>query len=206
MEKIINDIINFLLPHNDAYLYGFLFLSAVIENLFPPIPGDTITAFGAFLVGIGRLDFIFVYLSTTAGSVAGFMMLFLLGRKLSREFFISKNYSFFSAESITTAENWFRQYGLFVVIANRFLPGIRSVISIVAGISTLDVRKVFLLSLVSASVWNIIWIYAGYVLGNNWDLVKEKIGHLMRSYNIVVGIIIAIALIAYLIIRHKKKK
>jgi len=70
MTDFINDIIQFLLPHNDIYLYIFLFLSAVVENLFPPIPGDTITAFGAFLVGTGRLDFLLVYTSTTLGSVA----------------------------------------------------------------------------------------------------------------------------------------
>ena len=69
MEQFINDIISFLLPKNDLFLYVFLFFSAIIENLFPPIPGDTITVFGAFLVGTGRLSYFFVYLATTAADI-----------------------------------------------------------------------------------------------------------------------------------------
>jgi len=206
MEKLLQDLIDFLLPQNNVFLYFFLFASAVVENLFPPIPGDTITAFGAFLVGTGRLDYLMVYISTTLGSVVGFMALFMLGRFLEREFFINKNYKAFSAEAIVKAEEWFNRYGYFIVLANRFLPGIRSVISIVSGISRLKIHRVFLLSLLSASVWNLIWIQAGFMLGNNWDVVKEKIADIMKKYNIAAGIAIAVGVIAYLCYRIYKKK
>ncbi len=98
MENFLSDIIKFLLPLNNIFLYLFLFLSAIIENLFPPIPGDTITVFGAFLVGVGRLNYFGVYLSTTLGSVIGFMTLFLIGKYLGRKFFHEKNYKHFSIE------------------------------------------------------------------------------------------------------------
>jgi membrane protein DedA with SNARE-associated domain len=65
----------------DLLVYFLLALSAYVENLVPPIPGDTITAFGAFLVGTGRLDFFGVFLSTTLGSLLGFLTLFWLVRK-----------------------------------------------------------------------------------------------------------------------------
>ena len=61
------------------------------------------------------------------------MLLVMIGRLLEREFFMKKNYRFFSAHSIVTAEQWFDRYGYFVVLANRFLPGIRSVISLVSA-------------------------------------------------------------------------
>ena len=108
MEEFLNRIIEFLLPQNDIFLYIFLFVSAIIENLFPPIPGDTITAFGAFLVGTGRLNYFLVYISTTIGSVIGFMALFFVGRFFEREFFMQKDFKFFSADSIINAEKWFR--------------------------------------------------------------------------------------------------
>ena len=63
----------------DFLIYLFLWLSAFVENLFPPIPGDTITAFGALLVGIGGLNFFGVYFSTTLGSLLGFLCLFRVG-------------------------------------------------------------------------------------------------------------------------------
>jgi len=206
MEQLINDIIRYLLPKNDLFLYLFLFLSAVIENLAPPIPGDTITVVGAFLVGTGRLSFLLVYAATTTGSVVGFMTLVMLGRLLEREFFMKKNYRFFSAKSIMAAENWFSRYGYFVVLANRFLPGIRSVISLVSGITRLNMWKVLLLSVISAAVWNLIWIEIGFLLGNNWNIVREKAGSLIEGYNIIAGTIIALIAICLIIYRFIKKR
>ena len=84
-------IINYLQTLPDSFIYLALGLSAFVENLFPPIPGDTMIAFGAFLVGTGRLAFFGVYLSTTLGSLLGFMVLFWLGSYLGRKFFIERD-------------------------------------------------------------------------------------------------------------------
>jgi membrane protein DedA with SNARE-associated domain len=206
MENFINDIIKFLLPLNNIYLYGFLFLSSIIENLFPPIPGDTITVFGAFLVGTGRLNYFGVFLSTTVGSVIGFMMLFLLGKYLGRKFFHERNYKHFSIEKIEKAEDWFKKYGGWIIIANRFLPTIRSVISLVAGISELNTTKVFFYSLISASAWNLLWIQTGYMLGHRWYRVKEKFLDMIMKYDIIAGVIIIILIIIFLIYRKFRNK
>ena len=211
MEDILDKLLEILLPQSDLFLYIFLFFSAIVENLFPPIPGDTITAFGAFLVGTGRLNYALVYISTTAGSVIGFMSLFYLGRYLEREFFLQKDYKYFSVQSIKAAEQWFDKYGLFVILGNRFLPGVRSVISIVSGISNLSPLKVFSLALISSGVWNFIWIQAGFMLGNNWDVVKKKFAAILSKYNLVAGILLVAALAVYVSWRiwkyhHEKNK
>ena len=205
MEELFNSIIEFLLPQNNLYLYLFLFFSAIAENLFPPIPGDTITGLGAFLVGTGRLEYLYVYLITTVGSVIGFMCLFFLGRSLKRDYFIEKDFKFFPAKTIVAAEDWFRRYGLFVVFGNRFLPGIRSVISLVSGISKLSPLKVGLLSLVSAAIWNFIWIHVGFTLGNNWDVVKERLADILKTYNIAVALLMVAALVIFLLVRRARK-
>ena len=111
METTLADILPTLAGASDALLYLLLFISAFIENVFPPVPGDTITAFGAFLVGTGRLDYSLVYLSTTLGSVLGFVCLVLVGRYLGREFFIGRDYRHLPARRIMKAEAWFRRYG-----------------------------------------------------------------------------------------------
>lgn len=201
MEQMINNIIEFLLPQNTLFLYVFLFLSAVIENLFPPIPGDTITVFGAFMVGTGRLGYLPVYLATTIGSVCGFMLLVMVGRLLEREFFMKRNSRLFPAQTIISAEQWFARYGYFVILANRFLPGIRSVISLVSGMARLNLWYVLLLSLISASIWNLIWIQVGFVLGNNWQTVKEQAGILLKRYNMAAGILLALIITGYIIHR-----
>ncbi len=205
MIGFINSLIEKVLNAPAEMLYLFLFLSSVVENLFPPIPGDTITALGAFLVGQGKLNFTLVYIITTIGSTVGFMILYGFGWFLGKEFFLEKDFRFFPAKSISHGEHWFSRFGYFVVLANRFLPGIRSVISLVAGASLLRPLKVFLYALASASVWNYIWIQAGYRLGNNWDDVRRSVEELLRNYNIAAAIILAVVIPGWILYRVYKK-
>jgi membrane protein DedA with SNARE-associated domain len=198
MEIFLNNLISSL-SQNAALLYLLLFASAVLENLFPPIPGDTITVLGAFFVGKGILSFPLVFAVTTLGSTCGFMMLFGVGYFLEREFFMKKDFSFFQTKSILSAERWFEKYGYCVVLTNRFLPGLRSVVSIAAGITVLKPRRVFFFAFISAAVWNFIWIYAGFSLGNNWDTVRENFSVIIGSYNIAAVSIIVAAVAVYFV-------
>lgn len=170
----------------DMVLYIILGVSAFVENIFPPIPGDTITALGAFLVGTGRLNFFGVYLATTFGSLLGFLALFWIGRALGRRFFIERDYRFLKAKEILRAEEWYRKYGYLLIAFNRFFPGIRSVISLAGGIARLRLGLVALLALASAAAWNLMWILMGYTLGSNWEAVKASIAAIMVRYNIAI--------------------
>lgn len=181
----------------DLLIYILLGLSAFVENVFPPAPGDTITAFGAFLVGTNRLQFLSMFISTTIGSLAGFMFLFWIGSLLGRRFFVERDFWYFKAEDIIRAETWFRKYGYFLILINRFLPGIRSVISLVGGISGLQVFKVFLLALISSGVWNLIWIGMGYSLGSNWETAKARIVEIMVTYNVAVLVLLGVGVLFF---------
>ena len=194
--------LNYLHSLPDALIYLLLGLSAYVENICPPIPGDTITAFGAFLVGIGRLDFLGVYICTTLGSLLGFMTLFWLGLYLGRRFFIEKDYRFFKAKDIVKAEEWYRKHGYLLVAFNRFLPGIRSVISLAGGLSRLKFTGVALLALLSCAVWNLIWILLGYMLGTKWEVFEARASAILMRYNIVVLVIVALVVIFFVL---KKK-
>ncbi|MBN2060047.1 MAG: DedA family protein [Deltaproteobacteria bacterium] len=174
-------------------------LSAFIENIFPPVPGDTITAFGAFLVGAGILGFMPVFLSTTIGSLSGFIFLFFIGRYLGRRFFMENSYPFFSSDSIRKAERWFIRYGYFIIALNRFLPGMRSVIAIVSGISILRPRITVLLALVSCAVWNLIWMSIGFMLGNNWEIVKPRLSSILMKYNMSIIVMGSVLLFLYIL-------
>jgi len=201
----LDQFLNFLSTLPAWLVYIFLGISAFVENIFPPIPGDTITVFGAFLVGVGKVGFAGVYVSTTLGSLAGFMTLFWVGMKLGRSYFIERDHWFFKAEDIVRAENWFRKYGYLLIFLNRFLPGIRSVISISGGISRLKAGKAALLALISCAIWNLIWIIVGYSIGSNWEEIKQTMGRIMSRYNTVV-LILAGAVIIGLIVRSYVKR
>jgi membrane protein DedA with SNARE-associated domain len=198
--------LNWLTTVPNWLIYLLLAVSAFVENIFPPIPGDTITAFGAFLVGTGRLDFMGVYLTTTIGSVIGFLFLFWLGLFLGRRFFLEKDHRFFKANDILRAEAWFRKYGYWLIVTNRFLPGVRSVISIAGGISRLKSSTVALLATASAAAWNLIWILAGYFLGTNWEAVRETLAKLMFKYNMIILGIGVLVVLGFLFRRGLRRK
>ena len=191
--------LQFLRSLPDAFIYIMLGLSAFVENVFPPIPGDTITAFGAFLVGIGRLRFLGVFLSTTLGSLAGFLCLFWIGGYLGRKFFIERDFRFLKAKDIIRAEGWFSRYGYFLIAFNRFIPGIRSAISLAAGITGLKPVRVTLLALVSCGVWNLGWILMGYIVGTNWELARTTFTTLMFKYNVSFFALLALVIILFII-------
>jgi len=191
----------------EILIYGFLALSAYVENLFPPIPGDTITAFGAFLVGTGKLGFLGVYLSTTLGSLMGFLSLFWIGAYLGRRFFIEKDYRFFKARDIVKAEAWFSKYGYFLITFNRFFPGVRSAISVAAGISKMKTAWVAPLALLSCAAWNLIWILLGKTLGSHWHIVEARFSMIMKQYNLTMAILVVLILLSWFVgrrIRNRK--
>ena len=187
----------------DFLIYLVLGFSAFMENIFPPAPGDMIVAFGAFLVGAGRLGFVGVFISTTLGSLLGFMTLFGLGGYLGRRFFIERDFFFFKKENIVRTGNWFKKYGYFIVTFNRFFPGIRSVISIAGGVYKLDRRKVVFLALLSAAIWNLIWISIGYTLGSNWEVVENELKIIFARYNFII---LSILLVLFLYVTFFKNK
>ena len=181
-----DSFLQFIKGIDSAYLYPALFVSAVLENLIPPIPGDTVTLFGAYLVGIGQLHFSGVFAATALGNFTGFMLLFFLGRFLEKEFFLNRNFRYFPKEGLLKAEQWFQQFGYMIILFNRFLSGARSVISIFSGISELKTGKVALYCMISCLVWNGMLVYAGYKAGKNWEAITV----FLKQYNKIVLVII----------------
>ena len=183
--------------------YLILFISAYVENIFPPIPGDVVTVLGAYLVATGKLGFWGVYLTTTFGSVLGFFSMYLIGLKFGRSFVNSKFISkIFNEKHIKKVELWFAKYGNMVIAANRFLSGTRSVISLFAGFFHLNWISVLSLSALSALIWNGLLIYVGYLLGENW----QSISGIISEYNKIVLALTALAATLFLYRRWRRKR
>ena len=117
------DYIENLITQVDPFVaYLILFASAYVENTFPPVPGDTVTIIGAYLITTGKLSFTGVWLSTTLGSVLGFFTMYLVGYKFGRAFITSKKRAkIFGFDRIEKTKIWFSKYGYWVIFVNRFL-------------------------------------------------------------------------------------
>ena len=138
------------------------------------------------MVGRGDLSFNMALGTTLLGSVMGFMTLYVAGYKYGRGFMYSKHQTWFSPASLERVERLFEKWGYGVVLINRFLAGLRSVVGLFSGVGKLKIWKVFVLSTVSSLFWNGTLIWLGSSIGENW----EQIGVYLKRYNTVVSIII----------------
>lgn len=186
------------------WIYLTIFFFAYIENLFPPSPSDMIVVIGGSLVGTGTISFIPLFISATTGSLAGFLTAFIIGWQFDKKLVHAGKLKFINVQSIEKVEIAFRKWGYYLIVANRFLPGTRAVISFFAGMSRLNVNKTTILSLLSSALWNLILIYLGITFGKNIDLIDSY----LKTYSTIIWIIIAAAVI-YFVLKYfisKRKK
>ena len=194
-------LLDFISSTDVVWIYTFLFFGAYVENLIPPVPGDTVVVFGAILVGTGTLRFDLALLTTTFGSIAGFMTMYGLGIVFGRKIVDSARWRFFSSTEFEKIELWFEKYGYKIVAANRFFAGARAVISLFAGVARLNIKKVFTLAFLSCFIWNTILIYAGSKVGANGEVIIEVV----RKYNIAMIAILVLLLIIVSYRWYKKR-
>lgn len=198
-ENILSDISR-LAP---LWIYIVLFFFSFIENVFPPSPSDFVIIVGGSLIGTGTIHFIPTLLLTSIGSVLGFMTLFLIGSLLDKRVLHAGKIKFISLEGLDKVENWFKRYGYGIILANRFLPGTRSVISFFAGMSRLDIKKTIIYCSISAFIWNALIIYLGFIFGHNVELVDK---YLSTYSNIVISITGLVLLIFIIRFFYRKKR
>ena len=198
-EEILNQISTF----PPIWIYVTLFLFSFIENVFPPSPSDLVVLIGGTLISTGVIYFIPTLILTTIGSLIGFMVLFYLGSAFDKKVIHSGKLKFIPVNAVDKVEAWFNKYGYWVILANRFLPGTRSVISFFSGLSHLKVEKTVLLAAISAFAWNAIILLLGIIFG---DHVKIIDNYLSTYSNIVIAVTVLIVL--FFIIRNfiQKKK
>jgi membrane protein DedA with SNARE-associated domain len=190
----MDDLIQQLLALPEAYILLTLFVAAFVENVFPPIPGDTVTIIGGALVGFAAADFAAVVVATTIGSCAGFMTLYAAGRHWGRDLFKRPGTRFLQPQNLAKIEAWFYRHANWVLLANRFLAGMRSLVAIVAGISGKAWWHVLILAGISVLVWNGLLIGAGYLLGSNWQLAEE----IVQTYSTFIMLLFALFIIVLL--------
>lgn len=198
-ENILTEIANF----TPIWIYTTIFLFAYAENLFPPSPSDLVVVIGGSLVGTGTLSFLPLLVFATGGSVAGFLTAFALGWQFDKKLLHSGKIKFVKIESVEKVENAFRKYGYFLIVANRFLPGTRAVISFFAGMSRLDVHKTMLLSTLSSLLWNFILIYSGLIFGENITRVDKYLSTYSSIVITVSILLIVIIVVKYFLVKKK---
>ena len=174
--------------------YAGIALLIAIENIFPPIPSEVILTFGGFMTTKSNLNIWLVLLSATTGSTAGAMVLYYIGRLVTPErlgWFIDR-WGFLlklKTQDIIKAENWFNRHGSLTVFFCRFIPIVRSLISLPAGMAEMKISKFLLFTVSGTAIWNVVLINLGAFAGEKWNIIADYI----NTYSYVVFILLAFA-------------
>ncbi len=185
--------------------FGYLGIGLLmfLENVFPPIPSELIMPLAGFTATQGKLSLQFVILAGTLGSVLGAFPWYYVGKLVGEKrlrLWIDKygKWLTLSGADIDRSKRWLNKYGKATVFFGRLVPGIRTFISVPAGLDNMPLIPFLLYSFAGSLIWTALLSYAGFVLGNNFQQVEKYIGP-------ISGIIIA-AIIIYLIISFIRRK
>ncbi|KIL46832.1 DedA family protein [Jeotgalibacillus campisalis] len=191
----------------EQYGYFGIFLMIALENLFPPIPSEVILPFGGFMTTTTELTVTGVIIASTAGSVAGAVILYGVGLLVDVERLekIIERYGSIlrvKKEDLHRADAWFDRYGIWTVFFCRMIPLIRSLISIPAGMSNMPFVLFLIFTTLGTIIWNTILVVVGAQLGDSW----EEILGFMDVYSTIAYAVIALFVIIFIFWYSKNRK
>ncbi|WP_440071468.1 DedA family protein [Streptosporangium sp. OZ121] len=179
-------------------------LAIALENLFPPLPSEVILPLAGFTASKGDMGLFDAVLWTTIGSVVGALALYAVGALLGRErvVFIASKLPLVSVSDIEKTEVWFARHGRKTVFFGRMIPIFRSLISIPAGVERMPILIFTLLTTLGSLIWNTAFVMAGFLLGEQWDLVERYMGVVSKA---VLGIVI-LAVVVFIVVRLSDRR
>lgn len=184
---------NWIIEVITTFGYLGIFLLMLLENLFPPIPSEVIMPVAGLAVAAGKLSFTFVIIVALIGTLLGNLVWYGLARMLGRERFTALairwgKYFAVKPTDITTAIDWFDRHGTKAVLIGRFAPGVRTLISVPAGLAEMPLGKFLILSTIGSTIWIALLISAGMLLHNNWHIIGSILDPLGKILIVAIGL------------------
>lgn len=202
METLSEFLIEFIASENSPLGLLLIAASAMIEYVFPPFPGDTITLFAAVLITGYNWSFAAVFGAVMAGSLAGSMAAFYFGGWLERR---RARRSGTPHPTVERLVGQFRRYGAGYLVINRFLPGIRAVFFLAAGMAGMRPAAVLFYSAISAAAYNLALIALGSLLGANFDTLLGWVKQYTLAVWAILGAIALLLSVRFVLARRRRK-
>ncbi|GAA4437722.1 DedA family protein [Phytohabitans houttuyneae] len=167
-------------------------LAVALENLFPPLPSELILPLAGFTASQGEISLWAAIVWTTAGSLAGALVLYALGALLGRDRMraMAARVPLVEVADVDRSEEWFGRHGYKAVFFGRMVPVVRSFVSIPAGVERMPLAAFALFTTLGSAVWNTVFILAGYLLGENWHTVETYAGWL--QWVVLAAVVVAV--------------
>lgn len=203
--EILRPLVEFITSVISSLGYGGIFFLMILESALIPIPSEIIMPFSGFLSSTGKLGSVGVILAGSLGNLVGSVITYYLGIRLGRAFLIKYGkYILFRVHHLVWTEQLFQKYGDKISFVGRLLPGVRTYISLPAGIGKSNFIKFVVYTLVGSIIWNSLLTYGGIQLGRSWQHIDKYSGYL--DIIAVVAIAAFIAWIVYSNTRNRGKR
>lgn len=199
IEKI-NEFLDALFVYGPLWVYLIIFAACFIENIFPPFPGDSFIVGAGVLSGLGRVDWYLSFTLIVAGGLASVLLLYYLGKNKGHDYFIKKDFKYFSADDIRQMEQRFIKYGPLILILSRFIIGFRSALALVTGMSRYSLPKTVIFTVISYFLFGGLLFYGAAVTVENLTTVEKY----FKTYNMIFWPLLIIALLLYIIWKVRK--
>jgi len=202
--QLITQFLDSIFSHGPFWVYLVIVTACFIENIFPPFPGDSFIVATGGLVAAARLNLYLAFFLIVASGISSVMLLYYFGKRYGRDYFLRKNFKYFSSNDIVRMENHLKKWGAFILVFSRFVVGFRSAIALAAGMGRYQAAKMFFYSLISYVIFAGLLMYTAMMLVKNLD----RIEYFFTTYNRIVWPFLAALTAAYVIHRffrlHKK--
>ncbi|WP_114203307.1 DedA family protein [Janibacter anophelis] len=181
-------------------------LGIFLENLFPPIPSEVILPLAGFTAAQGRYSMVEAILWATLGSVTGALLLYGIGAALGLERLrvIAHRMPLVDVADIDRTDAWFGRHGHKAVFFGRFVPGIRSLISIPAGIDRMPLVQFLGYTTAGSLIWNTLFIWIGHQLGDRYHLVEQYMDPISKVVYLLI-ILAAVGVLAWMVRRSMRR-
>lgn len=180
------------------WLYVAIAVAACLENIFPPLPADTVVALGAFVSARGEGTALGAWSATMIGNISGAIGMFYVGRRVGLRWLMSRYPRVFPPDAVAQISVRFRTHGIAAIVISRFLPAVRALVPPVAGALGYGVvRSAIAMSLASAIWYGIICVVA-FRAGTNADVVLAIIAEQQRVLMLFVGALVVIGVAIFL--------
>lgn len=182
-------------------------LGIALENIFPPIPSEVILPLAGFTAAQGRYSLVEAILWATLGSVVGALLLYGLGAALGldRLRLIAQKMPLVDVADVDKSVAWFDKHGSKAVLFGRLIPGVRSLISIPAGVDRMQLTTFLAMTTAGSLLWNTLLVGLGYQLGDRWELVEEYLDPISKVIYVLI-ILVGLGVIAWMVRRSMQRR
>ena len=205
----IPEIISDSVKSNPNIAYLVICLAMFLENIIPPIPSEIIMPLGGFYVYQGVLNFYILVVFGVIGTVLGALPWYYLGKflnekKLANIVETKGKFLGITAKDLNKSKLWFDKYGVSLVFWGRLIPGIRTLISVPAGIELMPINKFLIWTSLGSLIWVIFLSFSGYIFGENYKVIESYVDNFKIFFKPIL--IIFLVFLVFKFIKNIKVK